>query len=248
MLALASVAVSLGAVPLCWAVDAQLGPMHHHFFVSLTVLAMLLAVTGIRTMFLTRWRDRTHPSVLMGATAIAVGMTAVPLRCAGHPEQGPPHPGFFIAITVLALFFASSCATTALGRMGPERPGMWPSSTRLSTDDLSLQAFPRGLGTEALDDVAKTYEGVWEAIRSAHDDGTCTSKFIRAQVDRLRELADRIDASPTADTIQADSDVFDRRARRAARSPETAAAQYIRTRCHLRIAAAVFIANQRRGS
>ena len=222
--------------------------MHHHFFISLTVVATLLAVTGIRTMFLAKWRDRTHPSVLMGATAIAIGTTAVPLRCAGHPELGPPHPWFFIAITVLALLFASSCVTTALGRMGPGRLGVWPSSAWLSTQEFSLQAFPRNLGPEVLDDIANTYEEVWEAIQSAHDDGTCTSRSIRAQVDRLRGLADRVDVSPTADAIQADADVFERRARRAARSSDSAAAQYIRTQCHLRFAAAVIIANQRRGS
>ena len=248
MLALASVAVSLGAVPLCWAGDTQLGPLHHHFFISLTVLAMLLAVTGIRTMFLTKWRDRTHPSVLMGATAIAIGTTAVPLRCAGHPELGPPHPGFFFAITLLALLFTSSCIATALGRMGPDRLGMWPPTNRLSSQEFSLQAFPRNLGPEALDDIANTYEGVWEAIQVAHSAGTCTSKFIRAQVGRLRELADRVDTAPTDAAIRAEADVFDRKARRTARWPNSAAAQYIRRQCHLRFAAAVIIGTQRRDS
>ena len=236
----------MGAVPLCWAVDTRLGPMHHHFFISLTVLAMLLAVAGVRTMLLSKWRDRTHPSVLMGAIAIAVGMTAVPLRCAGHPEQGPPHLGFFIAITLLALVFASSCVATALGRMGPDRLAVWHPSARLSSQEFDLQAFPQNLGPEALDDIANTYEGVWESIQAAHSAGTCTNKFIRAQVDRLRELAVRVETLPTADVIRADADVFNRRARRAARSSDSAPAQYIRAQCHLRFAAAVIIANQRR--
>ncbi|MYH72671.1 MAG: hypothetical protein F4153_08885 [Acidimicrobiia bacterium] len=208
---------------------------------------MLLAVAGIRSMFSIKWRDRTHPSLMMGVTAMAVGLTAVPLRCAGHPDQGPPHPGFFIAIALLALVFASSCVATALGRMVPERLGVWHPPTRLLSQKLALQAFPQNLSPEALDDIANTYKGVWEAIQAAHSAGNCTSKFIRAQIDRLRELAARVDTPPTADAIRADADVFNRRARSAARSSDSAPAQYIRAQCHLRFAAATTIANYRRG-
>ena len=111
-----------------------------------------------------------------------------------------------------------------------------------------MQAFPQNLGPEALDDIANTYEGLWEAIQTAHNTGTCTKEFIRACVDRLRSLADRIGTAPTDEAIRAEADTFDRMARRAARSTNTAAARYIQTQCHRRFAAAVIIANQRRSS
>ena len=146
------------------------------------------------------------------------------------------------------MLFASSCVATALGRMVPVRIGEWPPSVRLLAQELGLQAFPRSLGPEVLDDIADTYESVWEAIRAAHDAGTCTNKFIRVQVYRLRVLADRVDTAPTDAGIRAEADVFDRKARRAARSPNSEDAQYIRQQCRLRFAAAVIIANQRRSS
>lgn len=113
--------------------------------------------------------------------------------------------------------------------------------------ELSLQAFPQRLEPETLDDIANTYEGLWEAIQAAHGSGTCTSKFVRVEVDRLRELAVRVDSRLTADAIRAEADLFDQMARRAARSPNCAAARYIRTQCNRRFAAAVIIANYRRG-
>ena len=122
LFALASVAVSLGAVPLHWTGNSHFGLVHHCLFVAQTIIAVLLVAVAIRSMFLVRWQDRTHPSVLMGACAIAIGMTAVPLHCTGHMHEGSRHPGFFIAITVLAMLFASSSATAALGRMAPDRP------------------------------------------------------------------------------------------------------------------------------
>lgn len=237
----------MGAVPLWWAVDTQLEPAQHHLFISLAVVAMLLAAAGIWTMFSIKWRDRTHPSILMGVTAIAVGMTAIPLRCAGHPEQGPPHPAFFIAITLVALVFASSCVSTALGRMVPDRLAARHPPIRLLPQNPVLQAFPPNLSPEVLDDIANTYKGVWEAIQAAHSAGTCTRRHIWAQVDRLRELAVRVDALPTAAAIRADADLFNRRARRAARSSDSTPAQYIRAQCHLRFVAAATIANYRRG-
>ena len=114
--------------------------------------------------------------------------------------------------------------------------------------ELNLQAFPQNLGPEALDDIANTYRGLWEAIHAAHGAGTCTGKFIRVQVDRLRELASRVDSRLTAEAIRAEADVFDRKARRAARSLNSAAARYIRTQCYQRFATAVTIANYRRVS
>lgn len=114
--------------------------------------------------------------------------------------------------------------------------------------EFNLQAFPQNLDPETLDDIADTYEGLWEAIQAAHRAGTCTSKFVRVQVDRLRDLAVRVDSRPTADAIRAEADVFDRKARRAARSQQSAAARYIQAQCHQRFAAAVIIANQRRSS
>ena len=110
-----------------------------------------------------------------------------------------------------------------------------------------MQAFPQSLAPEELDDIANTYEGIWEAIQVAHDAGECSNDAIRTQVDRLRELADRIDTTPTDVAIRAEADVFDRKARWAARSPNSAAARYIRTQCNRRIAAAVIVANYRRG-
>lgn len=110
-----------------------------------------------------------------------------------------------------------------------------------------MQAFPQSLAPEALDDIANTYEGLWEAIQAAHDAGECSKEAIRTQVDRLRKLADRIDTTPTDDAIRAEADVFDRKARQAARSSRSAPAQYIRLQCHLRFAAAATIANYRRG-
>ena len=112
--------------------------------------------------------------------------------------------------------------------------------------ELKLQAFPQNLGPETLDDIADTYEGLWEAIQAAHGTGTCTRKFVRVEVDRLRELAVRVDSRLTADAIRAEADVFDRKARRAARSLNSAAARYIRTQCRRRFATAVTIANYRR--
>lgn len=103
------------------------------------------------------------------------------------------------------------------------------------------------MGPEELDDIANTYRGLWEAIQAAHSTGTCTRKFIRTQADRLRSLADRVGTPPTDEAIRAEADVFDQMARRAARSPNTAAARYIQTQCHRRFAAAVIIANYRRG-
>ena len=110
-----------------------------------------------------------------------------------------------------------------------------------------MQAFPQSLAPDALDDIANTYEGLWEAIQEAHDAGECSKEAIRTQVDRLRKLADRIDTTPTDDAIRAEADVFDRKARQAARSLESAPAQYIRSQCNRRFAAAVTIANHRRG-
>ena len=109
-----------------------------------------------------------------------------------------------------------------------------------------MQAFPQNLAPETLDDIADTYEGLWEAIQAAHGAGACTSKFVRVQVDRLRDLAVRVDSRLTADAIRAEADVFDRKARRAARSLDSAAARYIRTQCYQRFATAVTIANYRR--
>lgn len=246
LLALASAAVSMGAVPLCWAGDSRGDPPHQCFFIVLTVLAMLLVAFGIRAMFLARWKDRTHPSLLMGATAIALGLTAVPLRWSGNSMAAPPHPGFFIAITLAAMLFASSCAATALGRMIPGRPRVFSPSARVRSPEFSMQAFPASLGPDALDDIADTYEGVWAAIEAAHDARTCSRELIRDQADRLRRLADRIDAAPTDDAIRAEADEFDRKARRAARSRNSAASLYIRKQCHLRFSAAVVIANRRR--
>ena len=236
----------MGAAPLCWGSDAPFDPRQQILFTSLTILSMLLAVTGIRAMFLIKWRDATHPSILMGVTAIAVGMTAVPLRCAGHPEQGPPHAGFFFAITLVALLFASSSVATAVGRMGPDRFGGWASAARLPSQELDLQAFSPNLGPECLDDIANAYKGLWEAIQAAHSDGICTRHLIRSQVDRLRRLADRVGFAPTDDAIRADADAFDRKARRAARSLDSAAARYIGSQCYRRFAAAVTVANHRR--
>ena len=122
LLALASVAVSLCGVPLYWAEDAQPGALVRSIIIALTVIAMVLAALAVRIMFRLRWQDCTHPSVLMGACAVAIAMTAVPLRYTGNPDVGPPHPGFFIAIAVLAMLFASSCVATAFGRVVPEPP------------------------------------------------------------------------------------------------------------------------------
>ena len=122
LLALASVAVSLCAVPLWWAGGSQFGTPVRSIIIALTVVAMVLAALAVRIMFRLRWQDCTHPSILMGACAVAIGMTAVPLRYTGHPDLGPPHPGFFIAIAVLAMLFASSCVATAFGRVVPEPP------------------------------------------------------------------------------------------------------------------------------
>ena len=84
-------------------------------------------------------------------------------------------------------------------------------------------------------------------MQAAHSTGTCTRKFIRTQADRLRSLADRVGTPPTDEAIRTEADVFDQMARRAARSPNTAAARYIQTQCQRRFAAAVIIANYRRG-
>ena len=133
LLTLASVAVSLCAVPLYWAGDSQLGTPARSIMIALTVIAMVLAVLGVRIMFRLRWQDCTHPSLLMGASAVAIAMTAVPLRYTGNPDVGPPHPGFFIAIAVLAMLFAASCVATAFGRVVPEPPSTsGPSTTRSS--------------------------------------------------------------------------------------------------------------------
>lgn len=124
--------------------------------------------------------------------------------------------------------------------------GKRPPRADLLSPEHDLQAFPQNLGPEELDDIANTYEGLWEAIQAAHDAGECSRNAIRTQVDRLRKLADRIDTTPTDDAIRAEADAFDRMARRAARSPNSAAARYIQTQCSRRFAAAVIIANHRR--
>ncbi|WP_420640120.1 hypothetical protein [Candidatus Poriferisocius sp.] len=246
LLGLASVTVSMGAVPLCWAGHAHLGPQLHTLFVALTVLAMVLLTVAIWALFSARWTDRTHPSLLMGTAAVAVSATALPLRCAGHTVSGPPHVGFFLAVTVVALVFASSCMFTALGRLAPGRIPVPPTAGAEATPERSLQAFPGSLDPAALDDIAHTYHQVQEAIRTAHQTGSCTKVLIRLQADRLRSLADRIGTSPTAEAIRAEAGMFDRKARRAARCPHSAAAQDIATRCSRHVAAAATVANHRR--
>ncbi len=246
LLALASVAVSLGSVPLYWVGDFQLGSVHHCLLIVLTVMAMLLAALGARTMFLVRWQDTTHPSVLMGTSAIAIGMTAVPLRCTGAQELGSLHQGLFITITLVSMLFASSCVATALGRMTPAGIGGWPPPADPRLPETGLQTFPRTLDPAVLDDIADTYEGVWLAIEAAHDAGVCSRKFVRSQVDRLRGLAARVGIAPTDVAIRAEADVFDHKARRAARSLNSEAALYIREQCYRRFAAAVTAANHRR--
>ncbi len=101
-----------------------------------------------------------------------------------------------------------------------------------------MQAFPRELPPQVLLDIAKTYEAVWESINAAFEAEICSSTFIHAQAGRLRELADRVGTEPTDWAIRAEADVFDRKARRASRSVDSFAAQYIRKQCHLRFAAA----------
>lgn len=113
--------------------------------------------------------------------------------------------------------------------------------------ELNLQAFPPNLGPEVLDDIADTYQELWDAIMAAHDVGACSKELIQARVDELRSLAERVGVAPTEGAIRAEADLFDRKARRAARSPNSAAARYIQTQCYRRFATAVTIANYRRG-
>ena len=141
----------------------------------------------------------------------------------------------------------SNLGRTAIGRLFFKLHGKTSPLADAPSPELKLQAFPQSLAPEDLDDIANTYEGLWEAIQAAHDAGECSKEAIRVQVDRLRKLADRIDTKPTDDAIRAEADVFDRMARRAARSSDSASAQYIRMQCHLRFAAAVIIADPRRG-
>lgn len=141
----------------------------------------------------------------------------------------------------------SNLRRTAIGRLFSKPHGKSRPEAELLSPELNLQAFPQSLAPETLDDIADTYEGLWMAIQAAHDAGECSKEAIRFQVDRLRKLADRIDTKPTDEAIRAEADAFDRMARRAARSSDSASAQYIRMQCHLRFAAAVIIANHRRG-
>ena len=195
----------------------------------------------------------------MGISSIAVGMTAVPLRGAGTPEPDPLHQGLLVAIMdslhqgllvaimLVAMVLAFSCVATALGSMAPVRVGLYLFSDHPQLPETSLQAFPASLGPDVLDDIADTYEEVWQAIAAAHDAGTCSRKFVRTQVQLLRGLATRVDTAPTDVAIRAEADVFDRKARRAARSMNSASALYIREQCHKRFTVAVTIANHRRG-
>ncbi|MCY4256999.1 MAG: hypothetical protein OXE04_01730 [bacterium] len=244
VLSLASVSVSLIALPLGLANQSNLGGARELLCIGCALLALVFVVGAIWAIFVKWEGSSTHPSLLMGSAAVAVSAIALPMYFTCSGDVGLPHQVMLVVIAVVAMLLTSSCLAFALGRIASESfpDGVPPASAGVRQH--RLQAFPASLASTTLDDIADTYECVRSDIMRAVQNGTYSRHFVSSQAAQLRSLADRVSVYPTADAIRADARLFVRKARCRLCRPQTMVVNFIQRRCRQRFAAAVLASRQ----